>query len=333
MTVKLFFDFLYRAIIQGIPLLYGCSGEILTERSGHLNLGIPGIMYVGAMSGVIGAYFYEHGRTQINPTTALLLTLGCSILGSLLMGLIYCFLTITLRANQNVTGLALTTFGVGFGNFFGGSLIRLAKTEGASVQVSETSKVFKKTLSLEGTPAWFRDYVGRILFTYSFFAYLAIAIALILAYVLRKTRVGLHLRAVGENPATADAAGINVNRYKYVATSIGSVIAGLGGLYYIMDYADGVWSNNGFGDRGWLAIALVIFSVWRPAIAIAGSFFFGGLYIIHNYLPGMTMGSQELIKMTPYVVTVLILILISTFRKKETQPPAHLGLSYFREER
>ena len=159
-----------------------------------------------------------------------------------------------------------------------------------------------------------------------------------MAFVLRKTRVGLHLRAVGENPATADAGCINVNRYKYVATCVGSVIAGFGGLYYIMDYANGVWSNNGFGDRGWLAIALVIFAIWRPAFAIIGSIVFGGLYICHFWLTQLdfiklSIAAQELIKMTPYVVTIIILVLISLRRKKETQPPAHLGLSYFREDR
>jgi len=327
------FNFIHRAIIQGIPLLFGSSGEILTEKSGHLNLGIPGIMYVGAMGGVITAFFYEHGTSDFNSTVAVLLTLGGSILGSLLMGLIYCFLTVTLRANQNVTGLALTTFGVGFGNFFGGSLIRFAKSDVASVTVSKTSLAFSKKMPLGWAPKWFQDTIGQMFLSYSFLAYLAVILALVMAYVLGRTRVGLHLRAVGENPATADAAGIPVNRYKYAATCIGSVIAGFGGLYYIMDYASGVWSNDGFGDRGWLAIALVIFAVWRPSLAIPGSFVFGGLYIIQNYINGLTMSMQELFKMAPYIVTLFVLILISLRRKKETQPPAHLGLSYFREER
>jgi hypothetical protein len=122
-------------------------------------------------------------------------------------------------------------------------------------------------------------------------------------------------------------------KYKYLATMIGSMIAGLGGLYYIMDYATGVWSNDGFGDRGWLAIALVIFSVWRPNFAILGSFLFGGLYIVQNFITGIDLGQQELIKMAPYVVTIIILIFISMKKKKETQPPAALGLPYFREDR
>ena len=158
-------------------------------------------------------------------------------------------------------------------------------------------------------------------------------LALLCAFVLKKTRVGLYLRAVGESPTTADAAGINVTRYKYVATCVGSVIAGLGGLYYVMDYACGVWSNNGFGDRGWLAIALVIFAVWKPNVSILGSILFGGLFIVHNYIQNLGVETQELFKMAPYIVTIVVLILVSMRNRKESQPPASLGLPYFREER
>ena len=159
---------------------------------------------------------------------------------------------------------------------------------------------------------------------------MAIVIALICSFFLNRTRGGLHLRAVGENPATADAAGINVDRAKYLSTCIGSVIAGFGGLYYVMDYANGVWSNDGFGDRGWLAIALVIFAIWKPNLSIIGSIVFGGLYIV--YVPG-ALRTQELYKMIPYVVTIIVLIFVSVRNKKENQGPASLGLSYFREER
>ena len=254
-----------RAVMQGTPLLFGSTGEILTEKSGHLNLGIPGIMYVGAISGVAGAFLYEQSVATpdlINPLLAVLIPLICSLIGSTLMGLIYCFLTVSLRANQNVTGLALTTFGIGIGNFFGGSLIKLVDSDVPSIALSRTSTAFKTQLPFAEKLGWF----GDVFLSYGFLVYLAIIIALVSSYILKKTRVGLHLRAVGENPGTADAAGINVIKYKYLATCIGSAIAGLGGLYYVMDYANGVWSNNGFGDRGWLSIALVIFSVWRHII-------------------------------------------------------------------
>ncbi|MCR5743658.1 MAG: ABC transporter permease [Lachnospiraceae bacterium] len=325
-------SFIQRAVIQGIPLLFGSTGEIVTQKSGHLNLGIPGVMYVGAISSVIGAFAYEQSIPEggsINPFLAVLIPIVCALIGSLIMGLIYSFLTVTLRANQNVTGLALTTFGVGFGNFFGGSLIKLTGSDVPSIALSKTSACFKTTLPFADKLGWF----GQVFMSYGFLAYTAIIIAIVSAYVLKNTRVGLHLRAVGENPATADAAGINVNRYKYVATCIGCMIAGLGGLYYIMDYASGVWSNDGFGDRGWLAIALVIFSLWRPNWSILGSFVFGGLYVVYLYIQNTTLPQQELFKMAPYLVTLIVLVIISMRKKRENQPPAHLGLPYFREER
>lgn len=324
--------FLQRAVVQGIPLLYGSTGEILTEKSGNLNLGIPGIMYVGGISGVIGSFLYEQSlesTANINPFLAIFIPMLCSIIGSLIMGIIYCFLTVSLRANQNVTGLAITTFGVGFGNFFGGSLVKLTDSEVPSVALTATSNVFRQTLPFAESTGWF----GKIFLSYGFMTYLAVIIAIVCAVFLRRTRGGLHLRAVGENPATADAAGINVERSKYLATCIGSVIAGLGGLYYVMDYACGVWSNEGFGDRGWLAIALVIFAIWKPDMSIPGSILFGGLYIIYLYIPGLALRTQELIKMLPYVVTIIVLIISSMRNKKENLGPAALGLSYFREER
>lgn len=138
---------------------------------------------------------------------------------------------------------------------------------------------------------------------------------------------------MGENPATADAAGINVTKYKYLATVIGGAIAGLGGLYFILDYTGGSWTNGGFGDRGRLSIALVIFALWRPNIGILGSFLFGGLYIAYSYISGLSRSSVAIFNMLPYVVTIIVLILTSVRNKKENQPPASLGLPYFREDR
>ena len=324
-------SFLPRAVVQGIPLLLGSTGETLTEKSGNLNLGIPGIMYVGGISGVIASFFYEQSAAgELNPFLAVVIPILACLFGSLLMGLLYCFLTVSLRANQNVTGLAITTFGVGFGNFFGGSLIKLSGSELPSIILSATSNCFRKSLPFAANLGWF----GKVFLSYGFLAYAAVAIALLTAHVLHRTRIGLHLRAVGESPNTADAAGINVSRYKYVATGVGSMIAGLGGLYYVMDYASGVWTNNAFGDRGWLAIALVIFTIWRPNVGVLASFLFGGLYILHMYIPsGMNLAVKELYKMAPYVVTIIVLIITSMRNKRENQPPASLGLAYFREDR
>ena len=322
-------SFIPRAVMQSIPLLYGSTGETLTEKSGNLNLGIPGIMYVGAISGVIVAFFYEQSVTEVNGFLAVAIpTLSC-LLGSGLMGLLYCFLTVTLRANQNVTGLAMTTFGVGFGNFFGGSLIKITGSDLPNITLSATSRYFSASLPFADSLGWF----GQIFLSYGFLAYLAIAIALMASYLLKRTRTGLQLRAVGESPATADAAGINISRYKYVATTVGSMIAGLGGLYYVMDYASGIWSNDAFGDRGWLAIALVIFTIWRPNVGILSSILFGGLYILYLFLPSGSLATKELYKMLPYVVTIVVLVISSMRNKRENQPPESLGQSYFREER
>ncbi|MCI6956556.1 MAG: ABC transporter permease [Candidatus Faecousia sp.] len=324
-----FVSFFPRAVMQGIPLLLGATGETLTEKSGNLNLGIPGIMYVGGICGVIGAFFYEQSG-NVNGVLAVLIPLLCCLIGSLLMGLLYCFLTVTLRANQNVTGLAMATFGVGFGNFFGGSLIKLTGSDVPSIALSATSSYFRKSLPFAENLGAF----GKMFLSYGFLAYLAIVIALVSSYILKRTRVGLQLRAVGESPATADAAGINITRYKFVATCVGSMIAGLGGLYYVMDYACGVWSNDAFGDRGWLAIALVIFTIWRPNVGILSSILFGGLYILYLFIPtGTNLAVKELYKMLPYLVTIVVLIVSSMRNKRENQPPESLGVPYFREER
>lgn len=322
--------FIPRAVMQGMPLLFGCTGETISEKAGSLNLGIPGVMYVGGICGVIGSFLYEQNCPgALNPFLAIFIPMMACILGSLLMGILFSVLTVTLRANQNVVGLAMTTFGVGFGNFFGGSLMKLTGSTVPSIALSRTSAFFSKRLPFADDMGWF----GKIFFSYGFLTYLAIAIAIATAFVLSRTRTGLHLRAVGENPATADAAGINVNRYKYCAICIGCMIAGLGGLFYVMDYASGVWSNDAFGDRGWLAIALVIFTLWKPNIAIFGSILFGGLYILNLFIPGAGMAVKELYKMLPYVVTIIVLVFTSIRKRREDQPPESLGLPYFREDR
>ena len=325
-----FLSFIPRAISQSVPLMYGSVGETISQKAGNLNLGIPGIMYVGGISGVIGAFLYENSGHTMNAALGIGIPLLCCLAGSLIMGLIYCFLTVTLRADQNVTGLALTTFGIGVGNFFGGSLIKLTGSDVPSIALSKTSAYFSTSLPFADSLGAF----GKVFFSYGFLAYLAIVAAILAGCFLTNSRKGLELRAVGENPATADAAGINITKYKYLATCVGSMIAGLGGTYYVMDYACGVWSNDAFGDRGWLAIALVIFTSWKPKLSILCSILFGGLYILYLYIPtGMEFAVKELYKMLPYLVTIIVLILTSIRNKPENQPPASLGLPYFREDR
>ncbi|MDD7412572.1 MAG: ABC transporter permease [Eubacteriales bacterium] len=317
-----------KAIGQGVCMTFGANGEILTEKSGNLNLGVPGMMYMGGIAGLAGAYLYENAVANPVPIVGMMISFLCAMLFAALGGLIYSVLTITLRANQNVTGLALTTFGVGVGNFFGGSLSKMSGGVG-QISVKVTASAYRATIPvLSELPV-----VGPIFFSYGFLTYFCVLIAIVMSWFLNRTRQGLNLRAVGESPATADAAGINVNLYKYLATCIGGAIAGLGGLYFVMEYTGGTWANNGFGDRGWLAVALVIFARWKPLHAVWGALLFGALYILYLYIPGLERSTQEIFKMLPYLVTVLVLVLISLRKKKEDQPPESLGLAYFREER
>ena len=312
--------FLVSAIRLGMTFLLGSTGETITEKAGHLNLGIPGVMCVGAACGCYVEYLYFSAvGIKAVPIVAVILPLIAALLGGALMGLLFSFLTITLRANQNMTGLAITTLGVGMSEYI---------INEASTIFTKGSKYFTASLPFAKDLGWF----GELFLGYGVFVYLALAIALITTYVLNKTRVGLHLRAVGENPATADAAGINVSLYRYVATCVGCGIAGLGGLSFIMDYLNGNWEYC-VDAIGWLAIALVIFTVWKPNLAIIGSIVFGALYVASSYIPGVSFAGKELFKMLPYIVTILVLIVTSMRKKQQNQPPQSLGLSYFREDR
>ena len=320
--------FLNAAIGQAIAILFGATGEILTEKSGNLNLGIPGIMYMGGVSGLMGAFFYERATENPSAAAGVLVALLATLSASLCAGVLYSFLTVTLRANQNVVGLALTTFGVGFGNFFGGSISRIAGGVG-QISVQNTAGAFRMPVPvLSDIPV-----IGTVLFSHGFMTYLAIVIALAVTWLIHRTRTGLHLIAVGEDPSTADTAGIDVVRYKYVATVSGAMIAGLGGLYFVMEYLNGTWTNGSFGDRGWLAVAVVILALWKPSNAIWGSLLFGALFVLDIYLPGLTRATKELVKVSPYVVTILVLVITSKRNKPENQPPASLGRAFFREDR
>lgn len=320
-----------RAIPFGTIIMYGALGEIVTEKSGNLNLGVPGIMYLGGFAGFASAYYYENLTENPSAVVCVILALVCAILASTLGGLIYAFLTITLRANQNVTGLALTTFGMGVANFFGVFILNGSSYSAAPL----ANKAFAAKIPVMSE----LGVLGQVVFSYGFLAYAVIVLAILLFWFFSRTRVGLNLRAVGENPATADAAGINVTRYKYVATLCGAAISGVGGLYYVLDYNQGIWATTEQIEAlGWLAVALVIFTTWKPLNAIWGAYLFGMLYWLYQFLPsllGISVPSYatDLIQMVPYVVTILVLIVVSLRRKKENQPPASLGIAYFREER
>ena len=305
--------------------MYGCVGEIITEKAGHLNLGIPGIMCMGCAGGCFGVSLYMGGLSSPADASWILLVLISLLFSATFaaaLGGVYALLTVTLRCNQNITGLAITVFGTGATDFIMSFVDR--------THFDPAGKLISSSLSFADSLGDF----GRVVFGHGVFVYLSIVAAIVCAIVLNKTRVGLHLRAVGESPATADAAGINVILYKYVAILSGSVIAGFGGFYYIMDYIKGSWENATTIEAfGWLAIALVIFVLWKPNVGILGAVLFGACYIVAFVVPNITSTQREIIKMLPYAVTIVVLILTSIRKKREHQPPASLGLPYFREDR
>ncbi len=319
------------AVLAGTPLLLGALGEILTERAGNLNLGVEGMMFMGAISGLAGSYFYEQavlssGGTP-NGVLSAIIAMITSMLAGMLGALIYSFLTISLRANQNVTGLTLTIFGTGFGNFFGEYIGQKA---GGYVAVSSVTKAAFSGLRipvLSELPV-----VGPLLFNYNWLVYLAILLAVFLSWFLTRSRVGLNLRAVGEDPATADAVGINVTLYKYTATVIGGGICGIGGMYMSMVTTSGVWVHGCVSGYGWLAVALVIFSTWRPFRGMVVALIFGGLTIMRMYvsIPGLP---AQIYDMLPYAATILVLVVTSMRSSREHAQPKSCGLNYFREER
>ena len=318
-------SFLVGSIALATVFLFGCVGEIITEKAGHLNLGIPGIMCVGTAGGCYAVSIYMGALSDPNSASWFLLVLLSVIFAALfaaVLGGIYGVLTVSLRCNQNITGLAVTIFGNGFAQFFMDTCVDRTHFEIAGKIIS---RGLPFASSLGG--------VGKVFFSHGILVYLSIVIAILATWFLKKTRAGLHLRAVGESPATADAAGINVTAYKYGAILTGSAIAGLGGFFYIMDYIKGSWENAATIEAlGWLSVALVIFTLWKPTLSILGSFVFAALYVTAYYINGDST-QKELLKLIPYVMTVVVLIFTSIKGSKNNQAPASLGLSYFREER
>ncbi len=306
-------DILAAAITAGMPLLFATIGEIYTERSGNLNLGVEGMMIMGAVVGFSTGY---------STGNAFLALLGAILAGGFGAS-IFALLTITLRANQVVTGLALTIFGTGFASFVGKSYVGKA--------APETIKNFFAVVDiplLSDIP-----FVGEILFKHDVFVYFGYAITIWTLIYFYKTRWGLNLRSVGESAASADASGINVDVYKYVHTIIGGALAGLGGAYLSLVTIP-VWQEGVTGGRGWIAVALVIFASWKPVKAMLGAILFGGLDIIGFRLQGMGIHvSQYIIDMLPYLTTIIVLIISTRKNRPEDMPPADLSIPYFREER
>ncbi|GAA0717964.1 ABC transporter permease [Clostridium malenominatum] len=308
-----FILFLEASIVAGTPLLFGTLGEILSERSGNLNLGVEGMMLMGAVIGFLT------GLKTGNPIIAMVGAMVAGAFGALIYG----FLTISLRANQVVAGLALTIFGTGFSGFVGKSL--------SGEVTPDKIKNFFKPISLPVLGDI--PFIGQVFFKQDPFIYFGYIVAIMLGIYIYKTSKGLNLRSVGEEPKSADAAGINVTLYKYIHVLLGGALCGLGGAYLSLVYVP-AWQENVTAGRGWIAVALVIFVAWNPYKALLGSYLFGGLDIIGFRLQGSSIQiSQYVIDMFPYIITILVMVMVSINKNSKNSPPKGLGVSYFREER
>lgn len=318
--MSLLVKFIVAAILAGTPLLFGTLGEILNEKSGHLNLGVEGMMSMGATAGFIVGY----------QTDNFLLALIAAFLAGAFGAFIYAVLTVTFMANQNVTGLTLTIFGIGLANFIGFYFIE--KSEDGTLKLPEAITLQMRSIHIP----FLSDLkvIGELVFSYNPFVYIGIIIAILLGIYLHHTNLGLNVRAIGENPAAADAAGIQVTKYKYINIIVGGGICGIGGAYTSMITNGGVWIADSVGGLGWIAVALVIFATWKPINAIFGSFIFGALRILKFYVNKEFIPIPDAFyDMLPFVITALVLILASARKSRENSQPASCGVNYFREER
>ena len=322
-------SFIHNIIVYNIPLLYGTAGEIMVEKSGSLNLGVEGIMAVGAIFGYIaGCYANSLG-----------VGIAVAFLMGALCGLLFAVLTVSFQANQNITGLTLTTFGLGVYFFVGNGL----KSKGWPVMSDYAGiKEGFADLSIPGLSRI--PLIGQGLFSHNILVYLGIAIAIGMWWYLNHTTPGLKLRAVGENPGSADSVGINVNRVKFLHICIGCGIMGIGGYYMGLNMSGSFNSSCWINGYGWIAVALVIFANWNPALAILGTFvfgFFNTLRVSGTSLAAAFPGAlgwlaavpTQLYQALPFAITAVVLIVTSIRNKQGSGLPAALGTNYFREER
>ncbi|MDH3306104.1 MAG: ABC transporter permease [Acidimicrobiia bacterium] len=317
MDLDLFTSVLSISVFAGTSLIYATVGEIITERAGILNLGVEGMMIMGAVTAFAGAFH----------SGSLLAGLIVAMAVGGLMALVHAFVTITLRADQIVSGLALTLAGVGLASFIGE---RLGPDNGPLVGLRGPRFLDVDIPGLSELPV-----IGEALFQQDPIVYSMYVFVPLVWFYFYRTRPGQELRAMGESPQTVDAMGIPVIRWRYIYTIVGGMLAGFGGAHLSLAYTPG-WSENLTGGRGWIAIALVIFATWSPARAVVGALLFGGVNAVQFRLQASgTSISANLLNMAPYVLTVLVLVLISGASplRKRLGAPAALGVPYAREER
>ena len=321
--------FIYNIILYNIPLLYGTVGEIVVEKSGSLNLGVEGIMAVGAIFGyIVGCY-----------TNSLLVGIVTAFAMGALMGLLFAALTVSLQANQNITGLTLTTFGLGVYFFVGNAIKAVSWPVMGDYANIKNGFADLHIPFLSDIPV-----IGKGLFSHNVLVYLGIFIAFAMWYYLTHTAPGLRLRAIGENPGAADSVGINVNRMKFLHIALGCGIMGIGGYYMGLNMSGSFNSSCWINGYGWIAVALVIFANWSPVLAILGTFVFGFFNTLRVSgssmavaFPG-TLGwlaaiPTQVYQALPFVITAIVLVVSSIRTRKNSGLPASLGVNYFREER
>ena len=312
---------------------FGSAGEIITQKSGHLNLGAPGIVALGGLGGAIGESFYVNSigiTANPNPFLAVLIAIMFSLLFGALGGLIFSFFTVSLRCNQNVVGLCLTTFGVAFTGFFftNSSLLNFDRLADAAV--------YFKSMGFPGQVTSDLPFLVEVLFSHGFLTYFAILVCIVAGFIINRTKLGLAIRATGENPAAADSMGINVKRIRYGSTIVGSMITSLAGLQIVMVLAGGAGlaeMGSEMETLGWLALSIVIFSMWKPGFAIIGSLIFSFFYKLPQVITGLTATGEIALKMLPYILTIVVLIITSIIKVKSSKAPNALGTNYFREDR
>ena len=322
-------SFIHNIVVYNIPLLYGTVGEIVVEKSGSLNLGVEGIMAVGAIFGyILGCY-----------ANSLAVGILAAFFTAALCGLLFALLTVTLQANQNITGLTLTTFGLGVYFFVGNGL----KAKGWPVMGDY--EAIKAGFSDIAIPVLSKiPVLGHGLFNHNVLVYLGIVIAVAMWWYLNRTTPGLKLRAVGENPGSADSVGINVRRMKYLHIALGCGIMGIGGYYMGLNRSGSFNSSCWINGYGWIAVALVIFANWNPTLAIAGTFVFGFFNTLRvsgsslaaafpALLGWLAKVPTQLYQALPFLITAIVLVATSIRSKKGSGLPASLGINYFREDR
>ncbi|WP_456295507.1 ABC transporter permease [Vibrio sp. AK197] len=289
------------ALKTGTPLLLIALGELMCEKSGVLNLGQEGMMLMGAMAGFAGAFY----------SGSLMLGLMLAMIAGIAMAMLFGLLTLSLSTNQVATGLALTIFGTGLSAFLGGGLVGSTIDGFKPIAIPLLSDI---------------PFIGPILFNQDIMVYLSFVIVAIAWWVLHKTRAGLVIRAVGENPHSANALGIKVIAVRYLVTLFGGAMAGLAGAYMSLAYTP-MWMENMTAGRGWIALALVVFASWRIGYLMLGAYLFGFTSIMHLMMQGIGVAiSSNLLAMTPYLATIVVMVILSSNEmRQKLATPMSLG--------